>query len=138
MDLGKLPLFTMMSQRVAWLGKRQQVLAQNIANGDTPNYRAQELKEPTFKDLLAPGGGRNRGMVVTQVNHILPTRGADQAGRFKAVEDKAAETDLNGNSVDVESQVMQVAQTAMDHQVTVNLYRKHIAMLKAALGRPGG
>jgi hypothetical protein len=33
--------------------------------------------------------------------------------------------------------VTKVAKTAMDHQVTVNLYRKHIAMIKTALGRPG-
>jgi flagellar basal body rod protein FlgB len=39
--------------------------------------------------------------------------------------------------VGLEEQVLKVTKTAMDHQLTVNLYRKHIAMIKMALGRPG-
>jgi flagellar basal-body rod protein FlgB len=138
MDLGKLPLFSMMSQRIAWLGKRQQVLAQNVANADTPGYLARDLKQPSFRDLLGTGRGQGIAMAATQSNHIAPKGGAgDPASRFKAAEDGDAEMSLSGNSVDVEQQMMKVAQTAMDHQATVNLYRKHIAMIKAALGRNG-
>ncbi len=50
MEFGKLPLFALMSRRLAFLGKRQLVLAQNIANADTPGYRAQEVKEPKFRE----------------------------------------------------------------------------------------
>ncbi len=59
MEFGKLPLFALMSQRLALLGKRQLVLAQNIANADTPGYRAQEVKEPKFKEILRGNGPRN-------------------------------------------------------------------------------
>ncbi len=75
---------------------------------------------------------------------MAATHGAHMAGRpgpsqsFKTVEDRSAEISLSGNSVALEDQVMKVAQTAMDHQLTINLYRKHIAMIKTALGRPGG
>ena len=137
MDLGKLPLFSMMSQRLSWLGKRQQVLAQNVANADTPGFHARDLKQPTFRELL--GGTRSHAvaMVATQGAHIAP-RGAGDAGQhFKTLEDQDSEVSLSGNSVDVEDQMMKVAQTTMDHQFTINLYRKHIAMIKAALGRPG-
>lgn len=137
MDLGKLPLFSMMTQRIAWLGKRQQILAQNIANADTPGYQARDLKQPTFRDLLGNSGGSNLRMSVTAGSHIAPAGAADRASKFKDSYDKESEVSLSGNSVDIESQMMKVAQTAMDHQVTVNLYRKHIAMIKAALGRPG-
>lgn len=136
MDLGKLPLFQMMSQRLAWLGKRQQVLAQNVANADTPGYLARDLKEPTFRQLLGGSGARDVAMARTRPGHIVGTVSA--ATSFESREDKEGEFSLSGNSVDLEQQMMKVAKTAMDHQLTVNLYRKHIAMLKAALGRPGG
>ncbi len=139
MDLGKLPLFQMMSQRLAWLGKRQQVLAHNVANADTPGFRAHDLKEPTFRQLLGDAPARSVVAARTSARHIAAAPAtATAAGLFKTAEDVEGEFSLSGNSVDVGLQMMKVAQTSMDHQLTVNLYRKHIAMLKAALGRPGG
>lgn len=65
MDFGKLPLFSLLSQRMAWLGKRQQVLAHNIANANTPGYRAQDLKEPSFKQLMQGADPSHVRMAVT-------------------------------------------------------------------------
>lgn len=137
MDLGQLPLFQMMSKRLAWLGKRQQVLAQNVAHADTPKYRAQDLKEPSFRELL--GDGRTGAVAVARTSgaHLKPAHGNGDA-TFKTIEDEEGEFSLSGNSVDLSDQMTRVAKTAMDHQMTINLYRKHISMLKAALGRPGG
>lgn len=52
MDLGKLPLITMMTARMAWLGQRQQVLAQNIANAGTPGYTPLDVKPLDFHGLV--------------------------------------------------------------------------------------
>lgn len=135
MDFGKLPLFSLMSQRMAWLGKRQQVLAHNIANANTPGYRAQDLKEPSFKQLMQGADPSHVRMAVTHTRHMGGGQPANP--QFKVVEDRDAEVTLLGNSVTLEDQVTKVAKAAMDHQVTVNLYRKHISMIKTALGRPG-
>ena len=48
MQFADLPLVGMLKQRMSWHQERQSVLAQNVANADTPNYRARDLKEPTF------------------------------------------------------------------------------------------
>lgn len=135
MDFGKLPLISLMSQRLAWLGKRQQVLAHNIANADTPGFRAQDVKEPKFKEILRGNSPSAVRMATTHVTHMGGRRELSQT--YKIVEDRSAEVSLSGNSVALEEQVMKVTKTAMDHQVTVNLYRKHIAMIKTALGRSG-
>ena len=45
MDLFQLKLFQRMSERMGWLGARQEVLAQNIANADTPGYRARDIED---------------------------------------------------------------------------------------------
>jgi flagellar basal-body rod protein FlgB len=50
---------------------------------------------------------------------------------------KAKETTLSGNSVEMDTELMKVADTSMDYQLTTNIYRRQIAMLRAAIGRPG-
>jgi flagellar basal-body rod protein FlgB len=127
----------MMSKRLVWLGKRQEVIAQNIANSDTPHFKARELKAQSFKEALSAGAPGPVRMVATQVNHMAGQVPAAKS-EFKDVPDKDAEVSISGNSVALEDQMMKVAQTAMNHQLTVNLYRKHVAMIKTALGRPGG
>ena len=67
MDLNKIPLFASITRRMDWLNQRQGVLAQNIANADTPNYTAQDLKPLGFRDFL--DGGRVQ-MAATDIKHI--------------------------------------------------------------------
>lgn len=132
MDFSKLPLFSAMSRRMAWLGQRQQVLAQNIANADTPGYIAQDLKEPKFSDLLQ-GSGSRVTMAATAPGHI-----GGQPARTMTVEKSSdSERTASGNTVVLEDQMMKVSQTTMDFQLTTNLYRKHLAMIKTVLGRGG-
>lgn len=139
MDFSKLPLFTAMTRRMTWLGQRQQVLAQNIANADTPGYAAQDLKEPSFNDLLrgsstTGAGGAKLMMASTQPGHL---GGANPAKpTIEKVSDSEKKT--SGNTVVLEDQMMKVSKTAMDFQLTTNLYRKHLNMIKTALGRGGG
>src|SRR5262245_21252580 len=52
MDLFQLKLFQRMSDRMGWLSARQSVLAQNIANADTPEYVPHDMKALTFEDHM--------------------------------------------------------------------------------------
>lgn len=132
MDFSKLPLFSAMNKRMLWLGHRHQVLAQNVANADTPGYAAQDLKEPTFRALIGAGGRVT--MAATAPGHI----GGSDSNKPKVEKAPDSERTTSGNSVVLEDQMMKVARTTMDFQLTTNLYRKHIAMIKTALGRGGG
>ena len=135
MDFGKLPILDVMAKRLRWLDQREKVLAQNIANADTPNFKARDMKEISFRELVGGGASSNLRLVATRPGHIRPK--GDEPD-YKVETDKTAESSLSGNTVSLEDQMMRVSRTAMDHELTVNLYRKHIAMIKAALGRPGG
>jgi len=44
---------------------------------------------------------------------------------------------LSGNAVDLEGELRKVSETSMDYQAMVNLYRKHVSMLRTAIGRNG-
>jgi len=49
---GKPGLFHLLGQRMDWLGQRQKVLAQNIANADTPDYVPHDLKPQEFRRMV--------------------------------------------------------------------------------------
>jgi flagellar basal-body rod protein FlgB len=135
MDFGNIPLFRAMAQRMAWLGERQQVLAQNVANVDTPGFTPKDLKAPDFRALVAGATGR-LPLAATEPGHIAS--GSSSPAAFRAVAQKGGERTPSGNSVSIEDEMMKVSQTATDYALTTNLYKRHLAMLKAALGRATG
>ena len=57
-----LGIFSKLATRMAWLGRRQQVLAQNIANADTPNYKPMDLKPLDFGAQALVLGGKRVGV----------------------------------------------------------------------------
>ena len=132
MDLTKLPLFTLMAKRLSWLGQRQQVLANNVANADTPGYRARDLKALNFGKMLG-GEGAKLGMAATHAGHLAGQSRKPAPGAAEKVD--SHEVVISGNSVSLEEEMMKVGKTMMDYQLTTNLYRKHIMMIKTALGR---
>lgn len=135
MEFNKLPLLTLMAKRMMWLGQRQKVLAENVANANTGGYKARDLEPMKFKDMVrgASGGGKLQ-MATTNASHIVPKGPKAQAAK-EVVIDAAAK--LSGNTVDLEKEVMKVGQTSMDYQFITHLYRKQVAMIKLALGRGG-
>jgi flagellar basal-body rod protein FlgB len=134
MDLNSLPLFRAMAKRMAWLGERQQTLAQNVANADTPGYVAQDLKAQTFRDLVGNATGKLQ-MTATQPLHLAGVRSSGSGAKVVAQKSERAP---DGNSVDLEKEMMKVSETATDFNLVSNLYRQHIAMMKAVLGRSSG
>jgi flagellar basal-body rod protein FlgB len=52
MDWSTTSPFGVIKERLAWLGQRQQVLARNIANADTPGYVPHDLEPLRFQDML--------------------------------------------------------------------------------------
>ncbi len=133
MELDKLSLFSVVKKRLAWLGHRQEVLAQNIANSDTPRYQARDLKAFKFKDLVRNQSSNIR-MAATADSHLTgsPKRAVD----FKVETERLPyETSPNGNSVVLEEQMAKINETGISHRLTTELYKKHLTMLRMAIGR---
>lgn len=134
MDYSQLGLFRLTAQRFRWLEQRQEVLAQNIANADTPGYLPNDLI-PFERHLAqqARAGVGHLAPTVTQSGH-LPGRGGGEEtpeARMRDVYDVAP----SGNEVVLEQQLMQVTETAMQHQMASGLYRKHLGMIRMAITR---
>lgn len=133
MDLNKIPLFGVMLKRLNWLTQRQEVLAQNIANADTPGYRSRDLKAFDFKEVLRTQT-RQVNMVRTTDDHLSGQR--KRIRDFSEGEDQRSyETAPDGNAVILEEQMVKINETTMNHRLTTELYKKHLGMLRVALGR---
>src|SRR5580700_2770548 len=52
MPITDIPILSMLRERMEWHQERQRVLAENVANADTPNYRAHDLAPPDFDRVL--------------------------------------------------------------------------------------
>lgn len=132
MELDKITLFNVVKKRLAWLGQRQEVISQNIANADTPEYRARDLKPFTFKDLVRQTEPPLR-MEVTQASH-LPGRRRRATDFVAAEERKPFETTPSGNSVVLEEQMAKMSESSVSHRLTTELYKKHLDMIRMAVG----
>jgi flagellar basal-body rod protein FlgB len=131
MDLTKIPFFELINKRLAWLSQRQDVLAENVANVNTPGYKARDLKEPSFAELVR-GTDSSVRLAATQPGHI---GGTIRAGAYAVIDDKSTTPTINGNAVDIEAEMVKVSRTGIDYQFAISLYKKQIGMIKTALGR---
>ncbi len=133
MDFNKMSLFGMVKKKLNWLGQRQEILAQNIANSDTPKYRASDLKPYDFQELVRKEANQ-LNMVATDANHL--------GGRRKRIRDFASfverrpfETMPNGNAVVLEEQMAKINETQVNHNLMTQLYKKHLTLIKMAIGK---
>ena len=123
-------LLRLMTEKMAYLGQRQAVLAQNVANANTPGFKAKDLAPFSFNDALKEASA---GMVVTDPRHIVPASMAGVNASTKKAH--SFETVPSGNSVELEQQMMQVSETAVDYQAVTSVYHKIMGLFKTAIGK---
>ena len=133
MTLSNMSYFQALNTRMSWLNERQRLLAENVAHANTPGFRAKDLAEPNFRDLLNRSVA-NIGMVRTTGKHIQGVADA-AAVKFK-VEESEEIADKSGNSVVLESEMMKVSKSVADHELMSNLYRKGMDLMRIAISRP--
>lgn len=131
--LSDLPLLGQIKGRLSWLDERQRVIAQNVANADTPGYVGRDLNQPTdFAAALRSGGGVR--MTRTSALHIAPP---GQTARFETMSAPDSETTLDGNAVVVEEQMLKMAESRMAYDAAIGFYQKSMQMLRMAARPPG-
>lgn len=126
MDLLRIGPVALAERRLAWLDMRQRLLAQNVANADTPGYRPRDAVP--FAEVLARGG-RTPVVAVTHAAHLAPTRPEHSALA------RVLERTPNGNAVSLDEQAVRIAETDQAHALAIGLHRKYLAMFRTALGR---
>jgi len=127
MGLDSISFFKNASQRLQWLGNRQKVISENVANSDTPGFKAKDVT--SFAKMLE--GTQKTGILTTNAKHI---NSSVQAPGVQAVVDKEAWAEtLNGNTVVLEQQTIKANEVGENYQLAVQLYRKGHDLLTMAV-----
>lgn len=134
MAITDLPLLSMLKTKMRWHQARQGVLAQNVANADTPGFRPSDLAAMnTEKSTRTPG----LTAVAATRTHQAHLQGMPmgQGSGFQNEETKGWERTPGGNAVVLEEQMIKVSANQFDFQMASTLYSRSLGLLKMAVGR---
>lgn len=108
---------------------RQSVVSANIANANTPGYKAKDIK--SFKDVISQDQPAPFGMKVTRPQHI---QSVHEAQFLKPEVDDAALEGPDGNTVTVEQQILKSIDAERQHSRAVTIYETSLGILRASIG----
>ena len=135
MAITDIPILSMLRTRLQWSQERQRVLAENVANADTPNYRARDLAPLKFEAPAAVAAAPVTTVSLTRTanGHIAGIGQNDSP--FRAESEGDYEVRPTGNAVNLEQEMMKVAANQMDYQAVTALYTRSLSLIKTALGK---
>ena len=115
----------------AHASSRQSVIAQNIANADTPGYKAQDMA--TFADSFREAAHMRASSHPARAGHIALGAGRTAGAIFESAEFGAESP--NGNTVSLEDQLVRAADVKYQHDLALGIYAKSMNILRAGMGR---
>jgi len=135
MAISDIPILSMLRTRLEWAQARQRVLAENVANSDTPGFRARDLTPLKFEPAGegAPSATAPVALATTESGHIAGLGPAQSA--FRSQSAGHYEVRPTGNAVNLEEEMMKVAGNQMDFQTASALYSHSLNLIKIALGK---
>ena len=107
---------------------RQQLLASNIANADTPGYKARDIDfAAALGDITA---GRTVSMNVTSDRHLKPSANAERAAvLYRSIQ----QASIDGNTVDMDVERNRFAENAVHYDANLTFLNSQIKLMLAAL-----
>jgi flagellar basal-body rod protein FlgB len=125
----KLEIFRTAQAMAVHAGARQAVVAQNMANADTPGYAAREIKP--FKAVM-DADKSGFGLKATRAGHL---NGAQNSLQFDVTKVRDALADPNGNSVSLEQEMINAADVKRQHGLALAIYKSSLTILRTAISR---
>lgn len=121
-------IMSALRDKLSYLNQRQSVISANIANADTPNYKAYDLAPMATKKQ----GSSRLKLRTTAPGHVS---NSNSGGRFKKIRDRNTyETAPNGNNVILEEQMVKMAETEMEYQATTSIMKQAAGLVRKAIG----
>ncbi|MBN8919360.1 MAG: flagellar basal body rod protein FlgB [Rhizobiales bacterium] len=131
MAITDLPILSMLRTKMAWHQERQRVLAENVANADTPGFQPRDLVAPeTDRIISAPGA-----VALAQTNAGHMSLGGSGSSAFQSRGETRYDIRPAGNAVSLEDEMLKVAANQMDYQAATSLYGRSLALFRTALGK---
>lgn len=133
MGFNQLPLLSALADKMRWHQTRQSLLAENVANAETPGYRGRDLAAYTFADQMKANSTAQVTTLTTNPNHLVAQSRGDNG--FGLTDAQTFEITPEGNGVTLEDEMMKVTANQMDYQAITTLYTRSIKLIRTALGR---
>jgi flagellar basal-body rod protein FlgB len=131
MPISDIPIFSMLRTKMHWHQDRQRLLAENVANADTPNFKPNDLAPPKFDSSQT--GMTPVSLARTSLAHIASSDADSE--QFTAQSGHEFEVVPSGNGVALEDEMMKVAANQMDYQAATALYTRGLGLIKTAIGK---
>ena len=122
-----LDVFQTASAMARHAGRRQTLVAQNIANADTPGYQARHIA--AFSETYAKDPAQT--MRATRPGHM----GTGPPGTTARPEPGTDEPAPNGNAVTLEQEMLNAVEVAREHRRAVTVYRSAMDIIRMSIGR---
>ena len=110
---------------------RMGLIARNVAQADTPGYKAMDLPDFAQVYQAGPPDGMRDGMRATRPGHLLSAPSTAQA----IAQPAAGEAQPNGNTVSLEREMVKSASVRQEHDMALAVYSHARDILRASLGR---
>lgn len=135
MTIQDIGLMQAIGAKMDYLNQRQTLIAQNVANADTPGYRPKDLVDVNFADMLREQTRPSVETVPVQATNVSHITSGSETGTANARKTREPyEVAPAGNSVIIEEQLVNAGQNAMDYNLMLNLMQKQVGMFRTALG----
>lgn len=125
-----LNVFRLASAMAVHAGARQAVIAQNVANADTPGYAARDIRP--FDEMVGQRDGVGQTMLATRPRHLNGT-----ASTHVDIRDipRTGDRDPNENNVSIEEEMLHAVSVKRQHDRAIAIYRSSLNILRMTLGR---
>ena len=121
-------IFGIHLQAIRVRGERAEILAQNMANADTPGYKARDIE---FQDIISKQSFAGSRLRTTQTAHIASTISvANDACLKYRIPQQAS---LDGNTVDMQIERAEFMRNALLYQVSLQFLNGRINGLMTAI-----
>ena len=145
MPLEDISTFQVLKAKLDYSAERQRLIAQIVANADTPGYAPSDLSPFTFEVAmrhaltLTPSGGASAtggaGLAMTQAGHMVGSR--NRPGNWKPQVKPDSEARVDGNQVVLEDQMAKMTEARLDHEAAISFYQQSLSLLRTAAKPPG-
>lgn len=110
---------------------RQQVLASNIANADTPHYKARDIDfKASLQGALAGSGGQ-MDLLRTSRRHLAAADSAPSGARLQYR--KESQSSVDGNTVDMDVERAAFAENAIQYEASITFVNLMLRQVQSAL-----
>ncbi len=119
-------------QSVDLRAQRMEVLSSNIANADTPGYKARDLDFRSELEAAAGGGGGQLALSQTRAGHQDGSGGAGGAGGAEMKYRVPSQPALDGNTVDPQMERAAFAENSVKYQSSLEFLNRRVSGIRDA------